>query len=345
MNKRIILIDNNIIIRHALRIILNNLFSRYKRELSIFTAKDGVQGLGYIFIIKPDVIVLDLTLPKYSGREILDYITTNESLVEYREKIILLYQNKSKELTELDNPFTLINKQSKSSATDIIRKIDSSLLKELKGLDAFALSLADLSLRLSARSERMYDVFQNALFIFKPLIVLIWFIIQFVASCSLTLLTFFQGKAQDDNIDLLRKDTIYFRTRYAYPSLAIAVLFFSTFILQLALYVGGGIFILKNTDNVISSEAAHLNNEDNNQKNISLTDTTAHCVAGDEDQDGKLTLNDFAVFALVYGKTCASKYTFSGICGNIDSNGDSILDLVDFASFASRFGEQKACNL
>ena len=74
--KEIIIIDDSPVIR----LTLSSIFSRYfnKSQLKIYTSVDGLQGLGYVFITRPDLIIVDLTLPKYSGKEVIDFISTNE---------------------------------------------------------------------------------------------------------------------------------------------------------------------------------------------------------------------------------------------------------------------------
>jgi len=86
--KKILIIDSDI----SIRFVLKKLLQRYT-DSTIFTSDDGVQGLGYALIIKPDIIVIDATLPKYSGLELVDYLTTNKKFKD--TEIILLHETKN----------------------------------------------------------------------------------------------------------------------------------------------------------------------------------------------------------------------------------------------------------
>lgn len=85
--KKVLIIDDDLSIRFVLKKILSQQLS----NIDIFTSEDGVQGIGYAFILKPDLIVIDATLPKYSGRELVDFLSTNTGFKD--TPIILLHED------------------------------------------------------------------------------------------------------------------------------------------------------------------------------------------------------------------------------------------------------------
>jgi hypothetical protein len=63
-------------------------------------------------------------------------------------------------------------------------------------------------------------------------------------------------------------------------------------------------------------------------------------VLGDIDHDGRITLNDFATFALCYAAQISAlpPGCSAQAASDSDLNGDGVVDLNDFATFAGRFG-------
>lgn len=62
MPKSILIIDDS----RIARIMLNSCILQYK-EYDIFEAKDGVEGVEKYKELKPDIVFMDLTMPKLNG--------------------------------------------------------------------------------------------------------------------------------------------------------------------------------------------------------------------------------------------------------------------------------------
>ena len=78
------------------------LFKEVKMKLNLTVVEDGVQAMEYLKkvcgdprLLKPELIILDLNLPKKDGREVLAEIKTNEDLK--RIPVIVLTSSTSAE--------------------------------------------------------------------------------------------------------------------------------------------------------------------------------------------------------------------------------------------------------
>jgi two-component system, chemotaxis family, response regulator Rcp1 len=78
------------------------IFKEVKVKINLIVAEDGVQAMDYLKkvcadprLLKPELIILDLNLPKKDGREVLAEIKTNEDLL--RIPVIILTSSTSAE--------------------------------------------------------------------------------------------------------------------------------------------------------------------------------------------------------------------------------------------------------
>jgi CheY-like chemotaxis protein len=128
----IILLDDNLAIREGLKDSLYREGKKLGVTIKFYSADNGVEGLGYIFILKPDLVIVDSTLPKYGGREVLEYIFTNGRLQSLSTPIIVLDQSQgteiSKEPTELVTYLVKSDKNFLSKINDLLVKYISRSL-------------------------------------------------------------------------------------------------------------------------------------------------------------------------------------------------------------------------
>ena len=59
-------------------------FNIYHKRLqaagyNVVPARDGIEAIKQLSIVKPDLVLLDLLLPKFSGDEVLQYIRANKN--------------------------------------------------------------------------------------------------------------------------------------------------------------------------------------------------------------------------------------------------------------------------
>ncbi|MFH1913639.1 MAG: response regulator [Pseudomonadota bacterium] len=86
MAKKILIVDDEVHIKMLLEQTLEELEDEYDVEL--FTASDGEEGLAFIRGEHPDLVFLDIMMPKMNGYEVCRIVMEDESLRGV--KIILL---------------------------------------------------------------------------------------------------------------------------------------------------------------------------------------------------------------------------------------------------------------
>ena len=121
----VVLIDDNYAIRQLLKIFLSKISQKYSYEIKIFSTDNGAEGLGYVYITSPNIIIIDTSLPKYSGRDLLDYFIKNPKFRNDNTQVIILYEEIKTNLN-LPNNFHLIDKKQIDSfqkITDTIKHI------------------------------------------------------------------------------------------------------------------------------------------------------------------------------------------------------------------------------
>ncbi len=90
MNKiKILIVDDNIL---ATKRLFDKLI-QYD-NFSVFTARDGVEAIEKINIEKPDVVLLDIIMPKLDGVAVLEYAQTN---IKTRKPLFIVFSAVSQE--------------------------------------------------------------------------------------------------------------------------------------------------------------------------------------------------------------------------------------------------------
>ncbi len=84
--KKIVIVDDEVHIRSLLEQTLEELEDDY--DVEIFSASDGKEGLELIERERPDLVFLDVMMPKMSGYEVCKQVKSNPELKDI--KIIFL---------------------------------------------------------------------------------------------------------------------------------------------------------------------------------------------------------------------------------------------------------------
>ena len=83
-NKKILLVEDEPLLGNLLR-------QRLEREgFTVFHAKDGDQGLEYLKTNTPDLVLLDIILPKVSGFEFMEKVQSDS---QYKKPPIVIISN------------------------------------------------------------------------------------------------------------------------------------------------------------------------------------------------------------------------------------------------------------
>lgn len=256
MRKTIVLIDDDFVIRDVIRRLLN--------EFKVYSTDNGVEGLGYIYISKPSLIIIDTTLPKYGGLEVVDYIANNEALRGKNIPILVVHEEDKpptisysnvKYVLKGDREFIQKFCEAVSALTGFgeidIKKTNSTFGNLLV---RFANSSDRLQRRIEVIRNHDSEHFLGSKIEKKEMKLssipasnffrwIYWLGLQVVISILLTLYTIFAGRvSKDENLPQLESDSSRFRVRY-YPTLITAgvSIFFLCF--QVLLFITGGIVI------------------------------------------------------------------------------------------------------
>ncbi len=75
-NRRILVIDDNPAMHNLVRCIITCWSSEKHYQIELFSAYDGIQGLQQVQIVRPDMILLDLQMPRMDGQEVAQILRT-----------------------------------------------------------------------------------------------------------------------------------------------------------------------------------------------------------------------------------------------------------------------------
>ena len=82
MTKVLIADDEN-----SLRFLISETLLLEDNKYQLFEAQDGEEALSKILSIKPDIVVLDVMMPKLSGYQILEQL---KDVADYKPKVVML---------------------------------------------------------------------------------------------------------------------------------------------------------------------------------------------------------------------------------------------------------------
>jgi len=126
MERNIVIIDNNFAIREILKISLDQLSKNSGEDFNLYTSQNGIEGLGFVYITHPEIVIIDTTLPKYSGNELLYFLLSNKKF--HTEKVKILVLTEKKQRLRVPTNFTVLDK----SAEDFIPKLNKLVSSTLK---------------------------------------------------------------------------------------------------------------------------------------------------------------------------------------------------------------------
>jgi CheY-like chemotaxis protein len=238
--KEVIIIDDSEVIRLA----LSSVVSRYFKDLRTYTATDGVEALGYILVTNPDLIIVDLTLPKYSGKEVIEYLSTNPSMLDKKIPVIVLVENK-KELNNLPSHFIVLSKEDKDFIEQVVKNSSKALGIEVDVESTFRerlfRKLTDWLINKSNKIDEINEIKDTKSEFKKLLISPYIFLLQLNLSIYISLFfLFYRYQESEENIELQKRDLARFRVR-TYSAVGVTLAGIFIVVLQTIL-LGGGLF-------------------------------------------------------------------------------------------------------
>lgn len=253
----LVLLDDNLIIRNLIRTFLGRFRHKLQLDLKIYTSEDGVQGLGYVFITEPDIIIIDTTLPKYSGRELLEYLTTNPKFKSDKMRVIVLHAGDFAH--RLPKSYLVLNKNEPFFLTRLLHQIQIIIGKHNPSVQHlqykdWLTAFGHPALFWANRSDVLSHNSQNSSLIFKPFLIFIWILSQIPVSINVAIIHLLSKPIKDDNLNQSVSDLTRFRISY-YPAIAALLSIGLLIVLQMCAYLGGGVIFFQGTDKVVDTEA------------------------------------------------------------------------------------------
>ena len=272
--KRIVILDDNFVIRYILKTSINRLCKFLNIKFQIYSSDNGVEGLGYIYVTDPDIIIMDLSLPQYSGREVVEYLATNEKFHDESKKIITLQDGKY--TTSLPEGYKVLLKESPSFLQSFYYELNKFLQPQMKTIntqpgandplyasvqpsdqknstqpnsiiDRFVKFISQATIKWANRGDLLMKrtAYGNKILHFP--IYIGWFICQLFVSFYLIIIKLIGGNVTDSNVIQLKSDMREFRVKY-YPTIAIFISAVLIFNIQLCLYLSGGVALFHKTE-------------------------------------------------------------------------------------------------
>ncbi|MCA9379715.1 carboxypeptidase regulatory-like domain-containing protein [Candidatus Dojkabacteria bacterium] len=221
MHHNIVLIDDNFAIRQIIKIFLGRLSRKYSFDLNIYTSDNGVEGLGYVFITNPNIVIVDTTLPKYSGKDIIEFFVQNVKFRSDEIHVIVLEENPKKKIN-LPKNFHRINKNKQNSfdlLTDVL--IECLNISDLGRMSRLYDSLGGFVMKYSNIDDLLSKKISKRIHLVNILHRAKWAIFEILIASALAIIILIYGKPKDNNIAQSRLDRKIFRTKY-YPTLALS---------------------------------------------------------------------------------------------------------------------------
>ena len=235
MQQTIVIIDDNFSIRQILKVFLSRISKRFDKNINVFSTNNGVEGLGYIYITSPTIIIIDTTLPKYSGREVLDYLINNPKFQSTDVKVIVL-QEQSQIIPLIPESFSIVNKDS----DDAFQKVSDILLSCLQVSpisNSFGLinKLAEFVFINGNKNDLLNRSLDKKNIFLRIFLRIKWVWLELSTSLALTIMMLIFGRADDENISQAEIEKRTYRTKY-YPSLVITTVSLTIILVNLGLF-------------------------------------------------------------------------------------------------------------
>jgi CheY-like chemotaxis protein len=239
--KKIVIIDDNEAIQLALSTVFSKIFHLF--DLQTYTSGNGVEGTGYIVTTKPDLIIVDLTLPEYSGKELIEFLISHENITGKRPHVIVLTENDSKHIDYLPDDFINITKSDKNFIDNIIAEtakiLNIQLSNKISLKNKFLKYLSSKILHRSNNIDELNEKLEKKSILSKLIYLPFLLILQILLSIHIVLFFLFFGRLKKDNkININSTKDLQFRV-HKYHAIALSIAFIAIIIIQGIFFIGG----------------------------------------------------------------------------------------------------------
>lgn len=245
--KSIVLIDDDV----ESRVIIRRFVATILPEVKIYSAEDGISGLGAVFVDKPDCIIVDTTLPKYSGLEVIDFIATNAWIKESNVPIIIMHEGKVPPAvdSQLKN-FILVSKKDEAfflKCREFLLGQSGVPMSEQNKLPTSRVMrirerFFGTSLRLSTLADQLRKRYFMQNSVLKVITFCEWLSVQVVVSVFIGGLLFLTREPKKLYAPAVKKEYAALRLQ-TYPTIIMFVLLGTLLLGEIALLLTGGVVI------------------------------------------------------------------------------------------------------
>jgi DNA-binding response OmpR family regulator len=116
--KKILIVEDELVLQDVYKLILSS------AGYQVHTANDGVEGLRKIRAASPDIVLLDVFMPRMDGKELL----RNIDLADYPHMRVIVYSNLSDKSTESEvrglgaHDFVLKSSMTPNDLLDLVKR-------------------------------------------------------------------------------------------------------------------------------------------------------------------------------------------------------------------------------
>jgi len=210
-----LVIDDRFISRQA---ILWVLASGGRREA--YSSDNGLEGLGYLVVKDPSVIVIDVTLPLYDGMEVFEFITTNKRLNGLKKPIVLLHDGAKIPKVKRENAIVLDKRQFgfATALRKCLQLMGIASIKKQTFRERIALPFVEVAHYVSTLAESLWIKSEKGPSLLKPFFGILAAFGDIVSGFSWAIVTLLSSHAiKDANTSQKEKDKHNYRVS-VYPA-------------------------------------------------------------------------------------------------------------------------------
>ncbi|MBN2015632.1 response regulator, partial [Candidatus Dojkabacteria bacterium] len=155
--KKIVIIDNDFVIRQVIKSFLVRVF----KNVELYSSENGVEGLGLVISTNPDLVIIDVTLPKYSGRELIEYLVSNP---RFNDMTVIVLNDGAKHL-DLPDEYIKLDKKDPYFLHKLIKSVGIRLKLDDLGegfADKLRLYFGSRAIKLADRAGKAIEKAEGA---------------------------------------------------------------------------------------------------------------------------------------------------------------------------------------